>query len=207
VTFPAIRATGANGTQWRTDVAFINPSSQPANVVIRISGGPIIALIIAPGEMRLFHDIIGIVPGLTGLHVFTIDSLGTPLLVTSRTWTSNATGSYGQFVAASAALANSAIVTGVDDNDAFRANIGFTVAAGPAIVYVRVFDANDNPRGTGSFVVDGGEPLQIPLRSLTGSPLTNGRITFETDSNLRLGYAYASVVDNSSSDPSFIPAH
>jgi subtilisin-like proprotein convertase family protein len=207
VSLPAIRATGANGTDWRTDVAIINPGSQPANALARISGGSPIALTIAPGEMRLLHDVIGLAADVGGLHNLVVDSQGKPLIVTSRTWTSNANGSYGQFVAANAPLGESAVVTGVDDNDAFRANIGCTVADGPAVVDVRVFDADDNPRGSGTFVVAGGEPLQIPLRTLTGSPLTNGRVTFETGSVSGLGYAYASVVDNVSSDPSFIPAH
>ncbi|MCU1230854.1 MAG: bacillolysin, partial [Acidobacteria bacterium] len=205
---PAIHASGANSTEWRTDVSLINPSSQPANVSVKISGGPTMFLAIAPGEMKLLHDIIGFVPFLTGLHAFTIDSLGTPpLLVTSRTWTASATGSYGQFIGSSADIGRpTSTVIGVDDDDDFRTNVGFRFAQDPAAMTVRVFDADGNPRGERQFLILDNEPVQFSLRSLISGPLTNGRVVFESGAISRLDFAYASVVDNRTSDPAYIPA-
>jgi subtilisin-like proprotein convertase family protein len=206
VLLPAIHASGANGTEWRTDVSVINPTSQPASVIGKISSGGTIVFVVAPGEMHLLPDVVGLSIGLGGLHAFTIDSPGTPLLVTSRTWTGSGAGSYGQFIAATDGVGATSTVIGVDDNDAFRTNIGFRFAQAPAAVTVRVFDAEGNPRGEGRFDITSDEPLQIPLRNLISGPLTNGRVTFESGSISRLDFAYASVIDNSSSDPSYIPA-
>ncbi|HJT18300.1 MAG TPA: hypothetical protein VJ853_12960, partial [Thermoanaerobaculia bacterium] len=170
---PAIHAAGANATLWRTDVWISD-----------ISGGAVVRRDI------LGHD------GFTFFNFANASKGGT--LVTSRTYTTSANGTYGQFVPPGVPSTAPATLIGIENDAAFRTNIGF-VSPSASQVRVIAYDASGNEVWRSDVAVQ--EIAQIPL------PVTLplGRVTVQV-----LGGAgvvpYASVVDNRSGDPIYIVA-
>jgi subtilisin-like proprotein convertase family protein len=203
---PTIHSAGVNGSMWRTDVAIVNAGSATVTFTIAagLHGRP---FTVAPHAMLLVRDIaaeLG-VSGLASLHI----GYFADLVVTSRTWTdASERGTFGQFVPdlAATSFAQPMLVTGVEESPAFRTNIGVASPNGDALVGVTVYDAAGNTRGTGAVFVPRDALVQVPLRNFVSGTLTNGVVALQTTPEYGDLYAYGSVVDNSTSDPIFIPA-
>ena len=181
--FPAIHAAGADGTFWRTDVGLLNVTSAPQTTLGQT---------LAPNQSTIEQDVLP-----SGASLVALD---TSMIVTTRTWTRGAAGSYGQFVLP--VTANGRDIIQIDDSPRFRTNIGLmNPATKGEPVQVTVYDAAGNAVGSATFILDGHGYIQFPLRAITGHDLVNGHVVIEG-----LAIGYASVIDNTSQDPICVPA-
>jgi hypothetical protein len=153
--FPGVaRLAGAPPSQWVSDVTVYNPNGYDTTVgfqflrekqeheIFDILVPPHQQYQLAPGETRLFEDVLNTVFGITsdtkgGLLVTCLDDLmqGTSngedavILATMRTYdVSSPVGTYGQTIPANNSVTNSSgwvsTVTGARNDDRFRSNIG-----------------------------------------------------------------------------------
>ena len=201
---PAAHTSGANGTEWRTDVTLVNPGTRSTNVSLtQLVHNASIVIPLASGEMRVLPDILARIANDRGVNALLAQS-DAPVIVNSRT----ANGSYGQFVeAAYAPIEREAVIAGVEESESFRTNIGLLVTGGDRVVTISVYDAEGKVRGQGSYFVATNMPLQIPLETLIEGSLINGRVKITgSGDDFQISYAYGSVIDNRSSDAVYIPA-
>lgn len=138
------------------------------------------------------------------------------LVATSRTFTTSSTGTYGQFIP----FARSEFF-GLDDtpggvvrellhierSSAFRTNLGAINTDGSidAVVRFTLFDAAGQPLGSTDRTVRPLQVVQFPVQALTSSPVADGRIQVQMVSGIG-AIAWASVIDNVTGDPIFVPA-
>jgi hypothetical protein len=168
---PAIHSAGINGTLWRTDVWLSTPGH--GTTILRDALGR---------EGR-------------GLLDFSAQN---GVLVTSRTYTTSSAGTFGQFVPPGTPATGTATLIGIENDDAFRTNIGI-MAPSPATVRVIAYDAAGREVWRSDVAASGLTQFALPV------PLTIGRVTAEVLSGSGV-IPYASVVDNVSGDPIYIIA-
>src|SRR5581483_4046935 len=168
---PVIHAAGANGTLWRTDIWISNPNG--GAVVIRDAGQSVGEGFVAPDP--------------TGL-----------LLVTSRTYTSSAAGSFGQFIPPGIPSVEPATLLGIENDAAFRTNIG-VIAPSPAAVRFIAYDVSGAEVWRSDMFVSGRMQFPLPVR------LAMGQVAVQVIAGGGV-VPYASVVDNGSGDPVYINA-
>ncbi len=220
----AARASGAQGTDWRTDAMLFNPGTEDLAYVLHYTpagadGTSTLyshAGVLRPGEAPLAANLVetlfGLVNSAGGLR---FDASG-PLAVTSRTYNDTGEGTYGQFAAArpAADAVGEALRAGTDgeliglsQGARFRVNLGFSEVAGlPATVLVEFYDAGGNPLGDGvSVELDPFSWAQQSLAQL-GLPSADGVRAEVKVVGGGAVLAYASQVDNNTGDAVFQPA-
>jgi hypothetical protein len=135
-------------------------------------------------------------------------------LVTSRTWTPGATGSFGEFIDGVATV-SSVGVTGerldavaIQQSASFRTNVGVTEIAGaPSGVRISIYDAAGSVVGVREVALQAFGQLQVSLPDLGITSLTDGRARFDVIGGAGRVVGYASVIDNVSGDANYIAAH
>jgi len=218
----ASRASGAYGSQWRTDLGILNPGAQAAVVQVRFhkSGGVVQNSVnVAAGQQAILVDVVGQIPstGSAGLEVVSSQ----PVVVSSRTYNQVAAGvecfpggtlgqNYDAFTAARALQQGQvAHLTQLQENAAYRTNIALTNAGAVAAqVAVVLYDGNGTQLGQYTVALAPGERKQEdrPFYTKGGqSSLAAGyaRVTVVQGSGI---IASASVVDNTTNDPTTMPA-
>lgn len=213
----AFRGDGAKDTRWRTDLWLANPSAvdETADIVFHDANGvergrSLVRL--GAGQSVAHLDVLTSLMGLEeGFGKLAISRSN--LLATARIWTPGASGSFGQFVAARSAGDSvgpgqtAATAIQLEVSSAFRTNLGFTEIAGqPATVRVRVFDASGDEVLARDLPVAANGQVQVNLAALGAPRRGNMRASFEVVAGAGRVAAYASVIDNRSGDPIFIPA-
>ena len=211
----AANTGGAQGSTWRTDLALLNRSGAVANVEVRYrsdEGGAETSMnVLGHGEQRILADVVGGM-GMTGggsLEVFSDQ----PVLASSRTYSTSDDGTYGQYLdgvalAGTAEAGQTVWLPQLQQNDAFRTNIGFLNTGDLQVsVRVRLFDAS-------------GELLAARLKTLAPRARLQMQEPFSRIANrddIDAGYAsvtvesgegviaYASVIDNATNDPTTVP--
>ncbi len=213
---------GGNNSFFRTFARVFNPSATaPVEVGASFlpaaqsnAAAPEVTFTLAPREVKIFEDIVGALLGGSGLGAIRFRAAA-PFEVTARIFTdsncpSPAGGTYGQFLSGSDA--SEALTRGVllnlEISPAFRTNVGF---ANPGTGDVTVTATLMGPNG----VVAG--PASIPLLPRGAVPPTPLQTVFGnaalSEKNLYLifeapqpVFAYASAVDNVTTDSVFIGA-
>jgi hypothetical protein len=209
--------SGANGETWTTDVVLHNTGD--ASLLVELTGvdssgqfvdvTPATATLPAHGTVAL-RDI-RFASGGTGALLLLGDA---PFAISSRIYTDGARGSVGQSVPAMNTFADAstpdAFITGLMANDHYRTNIGFFAASdgGPMTVEITLFDAAGVRLGSKTFPVAAGafSHMQISSRQIASASFDAASARVRVLSGDGLVTGYASVVDNFSSDASFIPA-
>jgi hypothetical protein len=133
-------------------------------------------------------------------------------LATSRLFNAGAFGSYGQFITAvplskfASASARQSLVA-LSQSGRFRTNLGVVEGTGNAAkVAVDVFDGHGSRVSTLIVDLGPGEHRQLgALLNETGVDLTNARVDLSVIAGLGKVFGFASVIDNLTGDPSFIP--
>lgn len=220
----AAQTPGANGTSWRTELNLFNAGTQGATVTATFvpnAGGaaPIRVFYLAPRQSATYAnamlDLFGIESGSGAIALeATVAGALPDLRVTSRTYTTSSSGTYGQSVPNVQPESNSGVLflTGVQASSRFRTNLGF-VNRGSTGVTVAVTARNAEGvkvGATAQVFLEANTFKQVPLTSLfAGIESSNyGQalsIRLET-ANAHPLSAYASVVDNDTQDPIFIQA-
>jgi plastocyanin len=213
---------GGNNAFFRTFVRVFNPSAS-ASVEVGAAflpagqsnaAAPEVKFTLAPREVKIFEDVVGVLLGGSGLGAIRFHA-GAPFEVTARIFTDSncptpAGGTYGQFLRG--ADASEALTRGVllnlEISPAFRTNVGF---ANRGTSDVTVTATLMGPNGA----VAG--PVSIPLLPRGAVPPTALQTIFGnaglSEKNLYLVFesaqpvfAYASAIDNVTTDSVFIGA-
>lgn len=210
----AIEAPGANGTKWRSDLYVENASPDQQTVDIRLiqRGSSLISrqVTLGSGAALLSRGYLASLFGATGTGRVEIAG-DADVHVSSRIWNDAESGSFGQFVPAffdDDLLRRGDVVTllQVEESESFRTNLGFAEVAGEAaIVIVRLLDGTGAEQFITTIGIPAGEVVQASLRQLGAPHFSDGRVTAEMIGGGRIA-AYASVIDNGTGDPIFIPA-
>jgi hypothetical protein len=217
----AAHTPGFKGSEWTTDLELHNRGDEGASYTVELlirgqanSAPAAVAFDLAPERSVRYRDAIGSLFDTEGAGTLRVTAIGGDLLATAHTRTAGGAGHYGQFIGsldeADAAESGSELrLIGLEASEAARTNIGVVSACGvPITVDIDLFMAD----GTGA-----GE-LQVELEAFASDQLSDvfaslgGKTTaaglFAVLSSPTPGahfFAYASVVDNGTNDPIFIP--
>jgi hypothetical protein len=221
-TVPAVaHAPGAFGSLWRTELALVNEAGTPADAVLTfgpVEGEAVCRTTCVPeGGTHEWADVLASLFGVEAADsasgVVNVES-DRELCVSSRTFSEAESGTFGGYLPAVAA--RDGLVSGtigilpqLARTDLFRTNVGVTnLGEDPASVTVRL-------RGTAAESL--GEPvvLSVPPGGLVqvvdvfGAAGAGDRdlawATVEATTPGSLVWAYASVIDNRTGDPTIIP--
>ena len=218
-----IRSPGANGTHWRSDVRVLNRSTlTPQRVSITFfpadgSAKQTVSVEIPANGTASIDDVLGTAfsrdDGKGWLEIDSLDATDTAasLVVTSRTWTQGAEGTFGQFIPGTPrnrAIPVAGTVSNlihIDSNATFRCNVGLTEVGGVGeIVRVRLLDAAGIERFATNVPVPPRGNVQFNLAAAGAPEIANGRLVFEVIEGAGAVLPYASVVDNRTGDPIYI---
>lgn len=212
---------GAAGSTWRTDLAVVNRSATSAAITVTFypfpAGEAVTATrTLAAGATVEWRDVVSSVLGLA------IDTKGamhaastTPLFITARTYNQESpTRTYGQYLPALTAAqgigaGQVGVLSHLKKNAGFRTNLGVVnLGSVPCTVRVRLFGAGGTQVGASrDLTVDPGRWVQQnDIFSLAGAGTQD--IAYATVASPSPGcmfWAYASVVDNATNDPTTIP--
>lgn len=217
----AAHAPGAFGSLWRTDVAVVNASGAEAcldAVFVPAGGGEGLTWSgrMPPGT-RLLSDVL--------VSLFGIDaearasgairlSSDRPLVVSSRTWNATTKGTFGAHLAgvpAGRAVTpeRPGVLPQLKRGAAVRTNVGLTNLGTAAVTAaIRLFAANGTSLGSEKLVdVPPGALVQVDdvFASCGAGDAAIAWARIEARTAGGQVFAYASVIDNSTSDPTIVP--
>jgi hypothetical protein len=208
---------GAAGTRWRSDLAILNRGATTAEVEItyRHEGGSAqSSLSVRAGEVVELVNVAGLTFG-------SPDSAGSvevlssaPVTVTARTFNDAPQGTFGQSlpgvtVEDGLAPGEVAVLTQIGSDDDIRTNIGFVDLGGQgALARIRLFDGNGDELGSelGEIIAAGGwSQVNRVFRAANAGDCRGCYALVDLVGDQGPVWAYASVVDNDSGDPTTIP--
>ncbi len=218
----ATHADGAASSRWRTDVAALNPTRSSAEARVRFhapTGTAEVPVTIAAGAQSALGDIVQSLFATGGSAAVEIVS-ASKLLVTSRTYNQIASeancfpgGSFGQDLAARApgegmSAGASAWFLPLSENPGFRTNLAVTNGGeGNAEVDIELFDASGLSVAAWTLTVAPGEwrpENRAFLIHAAREDVTGGAARMSVRSGSGI-FAYASVIDALTNDPTTIP--
>lgn len=215
---PAVlHADGAAGTHWRTDLWLANPAESPVDVNLYFhpaAGGAVLGESVAlpARSVRAIEDVVLARFGLSnGTGHLGVDAAA-PLIATTRTWTAGEHGSHGQFIGAvptAQAIAAGGIATAIqlEASAAYRTNVGVAETNGrPVTVRFTIRNAAGEVIASADRAIAARAQLQLSTRELGAGDFTNGRVDIEVVSGSGRVLGYASVIDNRTGDPIYVPA-
>ena len=216
---------GLAGTDWRTDLEIANSNAQAVQCTIDLlktgfdNSTPKFAIVSVPanGNVRV-RDVLDAMLDHDGSAALRLRSDGRKISATSSTYNNTADGTYGQFI--SGTISDKAVVPtrsgmmiqlsqSAGNTDGYRTNLGLLNTTGIQVeVVIELFDSDGTSLGSGSTVLMPFEHRQINriFREVTSAAVTNGVAKVSTTTPKGAFLAYASVVDNRSGDPVYIPA-
>jgi PKD repeat protein len=209
VTLAAVgRAPGANGTFWRSDATFFNPTSTRMTLSLRYlptgsdnRNAPTTAVSLNSGATVMLADLLsqfGLTSGSGAMEVSW--SGGTGPIVTSRTYTTAETGgTFGQSIDPIAAFGTEFWIPGLHADGNFRSNVGFVNDGTAALpVTIRLLSTLGTELATRTITVEPKSQMQYAVNALFPNVPATFTIHAQASSNL---FAYGSMVDNASGDP------
>jgi hypothetical protein len=227
-TVPGVADLNNGALHWRTDLRVFNPLTTTVNATATFypstpADTPLVGMSkpisIAPGEVKKLDDVLNATFGITnsGGAVQLTTATATPLVVTARTYDRDTVtnGTYGQFVPGvtavdAAGTADSGIqLLQIEESDSFRTNVGLAEVTGsPVTVQISavVPDSRVTPMTQVSLRANEFIQLNQIMKSFGFPTAYNARIFIQAMSGTGKVTAYASVVDNKSSDPTYVPA-
>jgi hypothetical protein len=221
----AAHVAGAAGTNWRTDVELHNPGTTQGQYEIALlrrdqanTSPQTVVYTVAPGRCLRLNDVMFTSFGVEGGAALRITPVSGELMVTSRTYNLTDDGTYGQFIGGSPqstaiGFGDVAVLIQLSQhqqNDSgYRTNLGFTSATGSTIdVRADLYHSDGSLIGTRYFSLAAFTHKQVDriFRVLTNDEVADGYIVLSTSTPGGRFFAYASVVDNATGDPVYIPA-
>jgi len=208
---------GAAQTRWKSDLAILNPGETSAQVDLEYRhdlGTSMASVSVGPGGIvelpNVAVDTFG-VPNSAGAVELTAS---TELIVTARTFNDSPDGTFGQFlpgVTENEGLAGDAVavLSQLNSGSGFRTNVGFIDLGGDgAVVRIRLFDGEGESVGSQlAEIVPPGGWFQVNrvFRAADAGACSGCYALVDLAGGDGPVWAYASVVDNSSGDPTTIP--
>ncbi len=206
LTIPVVgRAPGANGTFWRSDVTFFNPSSDDLNITLRY-GNEERMLIVSGHDTEVLEDVLSMFNLTSGAAALFVNwTSATAPIVTSRTYTTTDNGgTYGQSIDPIAAPRAKMYVPGLRNDGSFRSNVGFVNGGFETETFnVIILSPSGTELARSIVTLDPDAQVQYSVSSLFPNVnVSSFTLMMEGDANARL-FAYGSMVDNASGDPVF----
>jgi len=221
----AAHVSGLENTEWRTDLEVCNPLAGAVDLQVRLlaseqgnSDPPSVPVTLAAGTCSRFADVLQTVFSHQGTGALEVVSAAGEVIASSRTFNTTDDGTFGQLVpgiptAGVVPAGRVATVTqltqDVDDETGFRTNLGF-VNRSPAAITVDVAFHSAGGDHLGDLAVElrpfEHRQLNRVFRQVTSAAVADGHVTVSTSTPGGSFVAYASVVDNTSGDPVYIPA-
>jgi PKD repeat protein len=219
---PAAAQTTGIGSVWRTELTLFNGGSEAASgqfTFIPGGGGAVLtrSLFLGVNQSITFanalNDLFGLSTGSGAIAVDASSATTTPAIrITSRTFTTRSTGTYGQSVpnVGGDDMTTTLLVTGLESDANFRTNIGLVNrSAAPVAAGLTLYDANGNVVATNAVTVPENNFQQSSLS--TFFPAVAGRslasLSMRVDAaTANAVSAYGSVIDNRTQDPVYIQA-
>jgi hypothetical protein len=213
----------SGGIPWQTDMRLFNTSSEAVNATVTLqplNGTQAMTreLTLAPNEVRQLDRVLLNLFGVTNdggaLHITTPKA--TNLIATARTYRPDPSGgTFGQFI--SAVTPDEAVGTGsrplqilqVEQSERYRSNIGIAEVSGqPALVQITAVPPDAKVSGIVEIPMQPNQFRQLnSILAQMGIPEAfNTRVTVKVIGGDGRVTAYASVVDNQTADPTFVPA-
>jgi hypothetical protein len=228
---PAVAHADGNNSKWQSDVRIAHTYDRAVRYLLTFtpSGAGLESalqteLSVDASQTVALDDILGhwfgaglAASGSTGvLEIRTLDAAaGTGrTLVTSRLFNVAPNGSFGQFIAAvplskflGAPSTAAQTLVALSQSDRFRTNVGLVEGSGNAAkVLLEVFGVNGGKLFDTTLDLKAGEYRQIGgLLAENGIDAANARINVTLASPSGSVFSYASVIDNETGDPSFVP--
>ncbi|HET7712034.1 MAG TPA: PKD domain-containing protein, partial [Thermoanaerobaculia bacterium] len=172
------QTSGAGGTFWRTELTLFNAGPEGVNlsaIFIPAAGGSPQSrtLFLAPLQSAAYSnalvELFGIGNGAGAIAIEATGATSSPVIkVSSRTFTTGSTGTYGQGVqdVTSRDLGQSLYLTGMISNAAFRTNLGLVNKSSfPVSVSMTLHSANGTTIGAANVTVPASQYQQASLAS------------------------------------------
>lgn len=216
VTIPVVsHIPGVNDSFWQTDLHLFTPPPAAVPIELELEFGNARKTLVVDTSTRVANDILSTVTSAGGAGILRISGKAVvPPQIWSRTYNLSQGGTFGQFIpavgiAGSAAETPNAVplvVGGLEDNDRFRTNLGLANLAEHATeVEVTILGRGEQPAVT--VAVPPRALVQTNLKALF--PAAAGPAPFGLrlkTADMRTLYAYASMIDAVTNDPTFIAA-
>ena len=220
----AANTPGFNGSRWTTDLEVHNRGQDAASYTVELlvsgqanASPSAVAFDLAPNMSVRYRDVVGELFDIDGMGALRVTAVGGDLMATAHTRTEDGGGFYGKYI--EGVDANDAAGDGteqrliqLENSTAARTNIGVvSTCAIPITVNVNLFEADGTAAGYMEFDLEPFESTQTNdlFHSLGGAALESGGDVYAVVSSSTPGagfLAYASVVDNGTNDPIFVPA-
>ena len=216
---------GAAGTNWRTDLELHNPGTSQGQYEIALlrrdqnnASPPTAVFSVAAQSCLRLSDVLFNVFGFTGGAALRVTPLSGTVLVTSRTYNLTDQGTYGQFIGGAAE--SEAIDYGEDaiviqlshrqgTSSGYRANVGFVSCVGSQMtVAVDIYRSTGELLGSQSVTLlpYGHKQVDRIFQTVAQGEVADGYVVVRTITPAGRFFAYASVVDNATGDPVYVPA-
>jgi hypothetical protein len=220
---PGVAELTSPFSNFHTDMRLFNSSSAGVDVTLNFvpNGGTAPApqtMHLDAGEVKAIDNVLPTVWNLSGVGgavVATVDK-DSPLVLTARTYSRDAAGgTYGQFipgVGVADSVANgerSLQLVQLENSPSYRTNVGLVEVTGnPVTLDVAVYLPGARSAAHATVPLKAGEFIQKAIFNELGlgSEIYNGRIAVTVIGGTGRVAAYASVIDNRTADPTYIPA-
>jgi len=209
---PVITADGANNTRWRSDIVFAAAGENAAATLTYVnaaSGNRTASTVAVPRDSSL------VTTATIPFGALRVDA-SPSMLVSSRIYTTSAAGTYGQFVPFQRVVDPTPPrdLLHVESSAAFRTNIGaINPTEGEERIRFTLYDAAGHLAGETDRTLRPFETIQFPIGAIRAEPVRDARVHVQMlgggDGSGKSGgafVAWASVVDNVTGDPIFVPA-
>jgi len=221
----AAHLDGIGGSHWRTDLVLHNPDWRETQVRIELlvrdqaNPTPEWRFVVLPGGRSLrIEDVVGRLFAFEGAAPLRVTPTATAILASARTYNDSGSGSYGQLIegiaeADAIPAGRTARLIGLAesgrDDTGFRTNLGLVSVSGePMEVEVELRNADGTTLGTLTVELAPWESVQLDrvFTSTTTEPIDAGLALVRTATPAGRFFAYASVIDNRTHDPQYVPA-
>ncbi len=214
VVIPAVAAgRGKLGTEWRSDLrvlalgpgALVELSFRPSDG----SEAVFQSFTVNENQLLVIDDVVGVMGG-SGSGALTLES-SVPLIATSRTYNLTDNGTYGQFIPAEPAWSGGPRTTmvGIDSSADYRSNVGLynPYSSFPLDATVRLVNEDGVLLDSNTWHLEPRTHIQLnDIFTVLGAlPETNCRVDVSCPGMGFRIFAYASVIDNRTGDPVYIP--
>jgi hypothetical protein len=215
----AANVVGFGGARWFTDLDIANMGGMPSTATIQLlaadQANPMpesVSLSLAPGMSARYRDAFAALFNFEGSGALRVLVDSPDVAVSSRTYAADEGGSYGQGIPAhtmshAIAYGQTGRLAGLSESgntsDGFRTNIGLANATGTSTTVTIALFSSD------STLVDSIEVTlaayeQRQLNRVFPEPTEVGYAVLSTSTPGGAFFAYGSVVDNKTADPTFI---
>ncbi|HEV7573041.1 MAG TPA: proprotein convertase P-domain-containing protein [Thermoanaerobaculia bacterium] len=208
---PVISQAGVN-TFWRSDVFLSALGDSGGSYLLTYTDAVTSERAVKFGtvgahQVLALDDVVAATFGRTGFGSVRAELDG-GLVATSRTATSSPGGTYGQFIPLRLAdIGGARELLHIERSSAFRTNLGALNTGGiDEVVRFTLYDASGHTLGSTDRTVAALSVVQFSIEAITTAPIAGGRVEVEVLTSNGHALSWASVIDNITGDPIFVPA-